>query len=220
VGRALRDAAPGASGGPAAAGGLPRRRCPRPWRPALADILLTGFQPFAGFAENPSGIAAERLGAELPGRVAAVVLPVCYQAAREGLLRLLAEHRPRACLAMGLAPGTAFRVELVARKSPEYAELPGPARLEGAWPFGRMERILRSAGASVRRSTCAGRYVCNATYWSLLAARAETGWPEHAIFLHVPAISAACPAEETIGIVEAVVRDTLVWLGGARLSRT
>jgi pyroglutamyl-peptidase len=185
----------------------------------MATLLLTGFEPFLDYAENPTKIAIERIAEASMEGVVAAVLPVDYERARAGLLGLLREHRPRACLAMGLAAGELFRPELVAHKPPAYAELPGPARLEGAWPFGRMEGALLRAGGEVRRSTDAGRYVCNATYWALLAARAEAGEPEHAAFLHVPSVGPRWPAEAVVAVIDAVVRDTLAWLaaaGGAR----
>jgi len=54
-------------------------------------LLVTGFEPFADFAVNPSGEAVTRLRNEFGSELAAHVLPVDFLAARERLIELLNE---------------------------------------------------------------------------------------------------------------------------------
>ena len=78
--------------------------------------------------------------------------------------------------------------------------------LEGRWPWPEMHAALASVGARVIDSHDAGRYVCESTYWSLLARAASTSWPEFAAFLHVPHESAQNPLEHIAAAVDSVVQ--------------
>ena len=173
-------------------------------------VLLTGFEPFDRFEVNPSWEAAWRVEQQLPGRVVSVRLPVDYEVARKVLTQSLRIHRPMACLCMGLTPERQFQIELVARRPPAFIHLPGSQRLMGVWPWEEIEAAMGLLAAPFCRSADAGGFVCEATYWSLLAFRRATGFPEHAAFLHVPVVS----EQFTLGFVTSVVeRIVLTRLG-------
>ncbi len=172
-------------------------------------ILLTGFEPFSGFAVNPSWEAARAVAARLGEDVAARLLPVDHASASRRMPEVLREVRPEICLATGLAAGDRFRLELRARKPTALPDADGPDELRGDWPLDATERCLASLGVPVVRSDDAGGYVCETAYWALLRFREEHGYPEQALFLHVPAVSERFPVEETTRCVEAVVRDLL-----------
>ncbi len=174
-----------------------------------AGFLLTGFEPFTGFAVNPSWEAARAVAARLSEDVVARLLPVDHQAAARRMAGLLAEVRPEYCLATGLATGDRFRLELRARRPSALPDAEGPDELRGQWPLDAAEASLLSLGAPVVRSEDAGGYVCETTYWALLRFREEHGYPENALFLHVPAVSERFPVAETARCVEAVVRAAL-----------
>ena len=70
-----------------------------------------------------------------------------------------------------------------------FAHLEGPESLEGHWPWQEMEGRLLTCGREVRTSHDAGSYVCDSTYWALLAFRLRHGYPRYAAFLHVPPVS-------------------------------
>ena len=72
-----------------------------------ADVLLTGFEPFAGDARNPSSEACALLdGTEIRGhRVRALCLPTAFNAAALQLLREIARTSPTLVIATGLAGG-------------------------------------------------------------------------------------------------------------------
>src|SRR5689334_13984233 len=134
----------------------------------VIDLLLTGFKPFAKFADNPSWEAARAVAEATGSTIAARRLAVDYHRAREQLLKILDQLRPRACLCMGLAAGDVFRLERVARKVPQFKELAGPDQLIGNWPWDSTAATLSRLQVPWRYSDDCGLYVCESTYWSLL----------------------------------------------------
>lgn len=152
-------------------------------------VLLTGFEPFGEYAINSSWEASRLVGAQLMQPVVARCLPVDYAPAREALLAALTQYQPTICLCTGLTSDTAFAVERVARKPAQFSALPGPALLEGAWPWAELEQQLQTAGCAAITSYDAGQYVCESTYWSLLDFRQQFGYPAYAAFIHIPPLS-------------------------------
>jgi pyroglutamyl-peptidase len=160
--------------------------------------LITGFEPFGRWSENPSGEAATALGG-MPGIVTAV-LPVDHAAAADALRGLIAQHRPRAILMTGLAPDPEPRLEVLARR-PEGIE--GAPVLMGLWPWAAALDAMRRTGARPRLSHDAGRYVCETVYWTALDARRGLGAATLAGFLHVPPRSADWPPERHVSVIAA-----------------
>jgi pyroglutamyl-peptidase len=177
-------------------------------------LLLTGFVPWAQHSVNPSEVAAHAAAERLGPPVTAVSLPVDFHLAREPLREHLAAHRPTHCLSMGLAGVEHFRIEHLARKPEQFAALPGADSYPGAFPWDALRQCLETRGAVVADSSDAGRYVCESTYWVLLDHRAREGYPAHAGFLHVPAVSDACPLADTVEHVVAAVEALLTHGGG------
>jgi pyroglutamyl-peptidase len=173
-------------------------------------VLVTGFEPFSVYPVNSSGETARAVAALLPDVVRAEVLPVDHAAAHRRMRELLDETRPAACLAMGLAPTQAFRIETVARGPAGFDVPAGRGRLEGAWPWEEMAATLRASGRPVTFSEDAGAYVCETVYWTLLEYRLAHGRPAHAAFLHLPPISDDFPlallSQAVRHIVEGLVR--------------
>lgn len=161
-------------------------------------VLLTGFEPFGGWARNVSAEAVQALdGRVLAGAlVAARVLPVAYPRALRVLDRALDEVRPDAVVAFGIHGQKAhgFRVESLAANSLEFRipDNDGTVRsgeaIDPAGPGSRrvtldsraLAAAIRSRGLRVRHSRDAGRYLCNAVYYWLL------GRTSQAAFVHVP----------------------------------
>ena len=79
--------------------------------PEPVHILVTGFEPFGGDDVNPSA----ELVARLRGEVATAVLPVEFEALRELVPALLAEHHPSHVVCLGLSGrATGLTLERVA----------------------------------------------------------------------------------------------------------
>lgn len=161
-------------------------------------LLVTSFGPFPGVPRNPSEELARRIvGNPRLRRVLGappqlLVMRTSYAAIASQLEPALAE-KPDAVLMIGVArQARRLRVELRARNraSSLYPDVSGRTHQLTLDPLAPPERrssaaervlvALRSRGTEVRASRDAGRYLCNASYFRVLA---EGG---RAMFLHIP----------------------------------
>jgi len=175
-------------------------------------ILVTGFEPFAGFGRNPSAEIATALdGTAIDGcPVVGRVLPVTLDGLDAALERALSGIDPRAVVALGLAAGApAICLERVAVNladftMPDNAGLRARERkLDPAGPDARVSRLplraireaLLARGIPARLSNSAGTYLCNAAMYRLLG-RLPQDVPAGFIHLpHLPAEAARLMAE-------------------------
>jgi pyroglutamyl-peptidase len=165
-------------------------------------LLLTAFEPFGGFAVNPSWEAVRPLdGVLLRGRVLlrAVRLPVSFAKAPGELRRAIDAHRPDAIVSFGVATERrAVSLERHARNisggraadnDGVRVEGPidpaGPAEVRTALPLDRIRRALNRADIPVENSDDAGGYLCNRIFWEERAAFAGPSG-----FVHVPPFDA------------------------------
>ncbi len=144
----------------------------------MAEVLLTGFEPFDCWPVNSSWEVVRRFAHRQGITVAR--LPVAHAAAAAAVRSLIARRRPAAALLTGLAPEPLPRLELIGRAGPLAADGGPPAR-RGRWPFARALARLRARGEPVRLSTDAGGFVCDTTYWAALGTTAP-----RVVFLHLP----------------------------------
>jgi pyroglutamyl-peptidase len=167
-----------------------------------AKILVTGFGPFPGVANNPSGQLAQALArsrrAKRTARVSALVIPTTYTDTAK-LPQRIAREKPDAVLMFGLAGrARVLRVETRGRNQASTKHLdatgkkahrvlvPGaPKLLKTTAPAARLVKAARSTGAHARLSIDAGGYVCNAAIFHILnGMRGEKAPP--VAFVHIP----------------------------------
>jgi pyroglutamyl-peptidase len=168
-----------------------------------APILITGFEPFAGLAYNPSAEIATTLnGSEIAGRrVIGRLLPVDYARYRAALDGLLREVSPHVYVGFGLASGEdmirieRFGLNLADFDIPDNAgarhaglaiEPEGPAARNATIPCAEIRTALLEAGIPARLSNSAGSYLCNATLYSALGLCAEGEDAPRCGFIHLP----------------------------------
>jgi pyroglutamyl-peptidase len=194
-------------------------------------ILITGFGPFPGAPDNPTGplvraLARKPRPASERVTIKAHVFPTRYQAVDRTLPRLLKAFRPDAILMFGLATRSrAIRVETIARN--RIAPIPdaggftrGPCAIDAAEarslavhaPAAALLRALQRADLPARLSRNAGDYLCNYTLWHATCAAAEARGPELAAFIHVPPLSKRVTAERLTASAEAVLRAAITAL--------
>lgn len=166
----------------------------------MTTILLTGFEPFAGDATNPSGeaVAFVAAGWRGPERLVAEVLPVAFDAAATRLRALIAVHDPDIILATGLAGGRSHvtpervAVNLADARIPDNdgaqpVDLPvvpgGPAAYFATIPVKAVAAAVADAGIPSVVSYSAGTFVCNHVMFTALDAVAPG---VRAGFVHVP----------------------------------
>jgi len=165
----------------------------------VAFTLLTGFEPFAGAASNPSWDAIEVLAGP---QVAVARLPVEFGSAGDTMDALLKQHSPSLVIAVGLANGRASvtpeRVAINiedARIADNAGDSPvdrpviegAPAAYFSGLPVKAIVGRLREVGIAAELSQTAGSYVCNHVMYRLMHAVATRHPGVQAGFIHVPA---------------------------------
>lgn len=171
-------------------------------------MLVTGFGPFPGAPDNPTGplvrAIARRKRPALDGvALAAHVFSTRYKAVDRALPRLLKKHRPDAVLMFGLATRSrGIRIETAARNrisfqpdaggytsGPCVIESGAPRSLPVRAPAAALLRAAGEAGLPVRLSRDAGQYLCNYVLWLAIRASERPDGPKLAAFIHVPPLS-------------------------------
>src|SRR5262245_247973 len=168
-------------------------------------ILLTGFGPFPGSAENSSAwlveeLAGKRRSSGLGYDLHAEVLPTEWaEVARRGP-GLIQYHRPRFTLHLGLHKrARGFRIERSAHNLIDLREDASGAvlnrrrildrsdgRLDTAVPAAQLAKHLRTQNLPAVVSRSAGTYLCNYLYYlSLHWARGQNGTCD-ICFVHLP----------------------------------
>ena len=187
-----------------------------------ADVLLTGFEPFGGDTVNASWLAVQRVAAEWAGPESLTIaeLPVAFGLAADRLDALIAEHRPRLVVAVGLAAGrdrvTPERVAINVddARIPDNADATpidepivadGPAAYFSTLPLKAAVAAVEAAGIPASVSQTAGTFVCNHVFYRLMDAAARL--PKlRAGFVHVPSASEHNTAEEASLPVAGIAR--------------
>jgi pyroglutamyl-peptidase len=174
-------------------------------------LLVTGFEPFGPYADNPSQDIAKAVDGRVVNEavVRGAVLPVHHAQAAAVLASLLDEVEPFAVLHLGLAGGRArLALERVALNVMDY-ELPdaagyrargepcvrgGPAAHLSTLPLADILGAITAAGIPAYLSNTAGTYLCNQTmYWSLHEAQRRRPRPRIG-FMHLPLLPAMVAA--------------------------
>nr|WP_274637522.1 pyroglutamyl-peptidase I [Microbacterium bovistercoris] len=176
----------------------------------MPGVLLTGFEPFAGDAANPSGDAV-RLAPSLwdgPEPLTTAVLSVTFAGAAQRLRELIAAHEPDVVIATGLAGGRdavsieRVAVNLIDARIPDNAgaqpvDLPcvpgGPAAWFATVPVKAMTVAVTDRGIPCRLSLSAGSFVCNHVFAHAMDAVASGA---RAGFVHVPWATGQAPGGE------------------------
>jgi pyroglutamyl-peptidase len=197
-------------------------------------VLLTGFGPFPGVPENPSGWLAETLAGQSAAfdcDLHAEVLPTEWETVAALAPRLHADLQPDVMIHFGVdAKAKGLRIERSAhnRRAPRadacgalpgsHAILPdGAMRLDTALPVTMLSAYLRGSGHAANASRSCGRYLCNVLYYrSLHWAKAQgvQGQASHALFVHVPLTRAQGGAVRQDALLQAG-HETLRFVLGA-----
>ena len=168
-------------------------------------ILVTGFGPFPGCAQNPTASLIHELGVTppvLPHDMAleTAVLPTEWDRAWESLAPLLSRVQPVAVIAFGVSPrADGFCLERFAyNETCRLADAAGKLsqagtvcdtglmRIATGLPVDDLIAALRANGLRADGSTDPGRYLCNFILYRLLDWAGACGRPVHAGFVHVP----------------------------------
>jgi pyroglutamyl-peptidase len=198
-------------------------------------ILVTGFGPFPGAPENPTGPLVRALVRKRWTGVTmkAHVFATRYNAVDRALPRLLKTFKPDALIMFGLASGSrAVRVETVARNRISHhpdasGYTRGPCAIDPASqrslpvraPAEAMLRAVKKAGLPARLSRNAGDYLCNYILWHATRTTGEPDGMELSAFIHVPKLSLRITPDALLAAGEAVVQTTIAALRRKRRRR-
>jgi len=170
----------------------------------MKTVLLTGFEPFGGEAQNPSGEIARQLdGVEIAGhRVCGAVLPCVFGKSVTELKRRLRQHRPALVICLGLANGRAEITPERVAINVDDARIPdnagrqpvdrpvvrgGPAAYWSTLPVKAIVAALRRQDVPAAVSQTAGTFVCNHVFYALMHELARKRTKVRGGFIHVPA---------------------------------
>lgn len=198
----------------------------------MRPILVTGFTPFAGLADNPSAIVVEHLAqAGVPGvAVETRLVDVVWATAGAEIVAAMDALRPAAVVCFGLARGrdainlerfavnvddshTADNAGVHRRGTPIAAD--GPEAYRTTLPIAAMEDALVAADLPVRASNHAGAFLCNHVFYAVRHRLAQAGLAVPAGFVHLPPLppeAGALAAEEqcrAAGIIVATLAAKL-----------
>jgi len=171
-----------------------------------ADLLITGFEPFGNWSNNPAGELARQLdGQYVEGcRITGRLLPVLYEHAARLAAEWAVEQPWRAILALGLRasqPGLSLeRLAVNVRHSlshdnagricrHEPIEIAGPMAVPTSWNNDRGEEALRQCGLPVISSYFAGTYICNEVMYAILRRLRLRRSRAPFAFIHVPLVN-------------------------------
>lgn len=167
-------------------------------------ILVTGFEPFGGEALNPAELVLEKIPDTIGCyQICKLLLPVEFMKARELVIAEYDRVSPAAVVMLGQAgrrdaitPETTAVNVMNAISSgknlpdnagfaPDHLPLVegGPDILYATLPVEKMVEAIKGADIPCKVSDDAGKYVCNAVLYGMLAhnkGRVPTG------FIHVP----------------------------------
>lgn len=166
--------------------------------------LVTGSAPFAGLPTNPAELVLPLVhGAVFSGiRVTTAVMPVSYAKLRRLIPQLIARHRPRFVLSLGLALGApAVKVEAMALNAAHFIvpdddgalpvggrriEPKGPDARATTWQSGAVVEAILAERVPAALSFHAGTHLCNLTLFNFLGALAAAANAAPCGFLHLP----------------------------------
>lgn len=191
-------------------------------------ILLTGFGPFPGVADNPSGALACHLANSVEDAdqsLTALVLPVDWRRTADALRAGLDYVSPDIVLMFGVSKkAEGFRIERFAYNGiqprpdcdgflPPRGQICSahPHRLESALPAAKLARTLKAAGHTATVSRSAGRYLCNLSYLHALAWASESQPAPLVSFIHIPIPSIHTASFEEIAFGAARIVRFAAW---------
>jgi pyroglutamyl-peptidase len=175
-------------------------------------VLITGFGPFPGLANNPSQLLVEGLAdrQDSPAglEILTSVLPTEYAGAETRIRQLIGDLRPDAVVCIGTAARRSeINLERVAlnlddASIPDNAGLlrqgkqivpEGPAAYWSTLPLERMRDAIESQSLPVTMSNHAGTYICNHVFYAARHEIEVTKTQARCGLIHVPLAAEVLP---------------------------
>lgn len=161
----------------------------------MPAVIVTGFEPFGNFKENPSAQIAEQLHGRTIGdvMVSSLVLPVAFGQDTARLFPAIEELQPQFVLSLGLAArATCLQVERIALnlQNADDREVPivedGPAAYFATLDVDQIATAVKNRGTPAQPHVYAGTYLCNHVMYQTLHLAATQPIPLRSGFIHLP----------------------------------
>ncbi|MBU0496888.1 MAG: hypothetical protein KKG04_02915 [Candidatus Thermoplasmatota archaeon] len=197
--------------------------------PTVSNIvLISGFEPFYIYDENPSQLVAEALNGTILKNttIVAVVLPVNFTESITQITQAIQTYRPVLVISLGLNVkafgiqvenfGINFRKRL--RSDPLWFLLQpldpaGPLLRRSTVPNKKIVKAIRHEGIFAINSFNAGTYVCNAVLYGTLGVLEKESLDTPMGFFHVPPLPSqepyGMPLEKIVDAVEIAISTIL-----------
>jgi pyroglutamyl-peptidase len=191
-------------------------------------VLVTGFEPFGNYTENPSELIAESLNGSCIGNVTiiGIVLPVDFNNSLERATHAIEQYHPILVISTGLNANThRINVEKIGYNIKRYQKENGqwsfPRRIDTTGPWIRISplhtndivRDIRNANISVQQSFFTGTYVCNSLFYQLLGYVTTHHLNIPVGFIHVPLLDtqdpSGMPLQQMVTAVHIAVETSL-----------
>ena len=164
-----------------------RQKSRKHGRNDASNVLVTGFEPFAGESVNPSGEIARQLHGTVIGghRVTGALLPCVFGVAITELKKQIRATKPRLIICLGQAGGRADITPERVAINVDDARIPdnagrqpvdrpvrrrGPAAYWSTLPIKAIVAALARRGIPASVSQTAGTFVCNHVFYGLMHA--------------------------------------------------
>jgi pyroglutamyl-peptidase len=187
------------------------------------NILLTGFEPFAGESINPSWQVAQVFDQQRFGswQVHALELPCVFQESLQVIDRAIRALDPAIVISLGQAEGRSdisferFAVNLDHARiadnkgnqpQEQMIEATGPTAYSTTLPIQRLAGCLTAAGIPASLSLSAGTFVCNHVFYHLQ--HQFQGASVRSGFIHLPVLPEQASRWKT-GPVPSMTRETM-----------
>ncbi|MHA1974073.1 MAG: pyroglutamyl-peptidase I family protein [Candidatus Hodarchaeales archaeon] len=148
----------------------------------MKKVLITGFEPFGNYKENPSQeIAKELNGQEINNHlIVGKTVPLRYKEIQAEIIRHIEENDPEIIINLGLAPRPSIALERVAlniadvttsayncgsRPEDEKLVEDGPTAYLTTLPIKKIKGHLNNKGIPCFISNSAGTYGCNQIFY-------------------------------------------------------
>jgi len=166
----------------------------------MANILLTGFAPFAGRSVNASWIAASLLQKHLnQTKVLAIEIPVVWGEPQRIMSETIRDFDPQVIIAMGEGKPGCIQLETLAlnqrvQRPDNNGSLPtqtainpdGPICVKSSSPLADIRNLLVEKGIPIILSLDAGGFLCEETLYILESQCAQQPNSRLVMFVHLP----------------------------------
>ena len=168
-------------------------------------LTVTGFGPFPGFEQNPSGQIVKHLSNRRSEsscfKIFTHVFPVEYQGAYHRVLAAIQQSNPDIFILLGVYSGNAkVRLEKIARNLNASSKLDnsgicqfdetivpeGPELFDSTLPLEHFSEKLQQFGLPAMQSLSAGGYLCNNHYYLANYIQKEKKFMYESLLVHVP----------------------------------